>query len=110
VQWGVPHVSCRGSRTRSYSLRSTSRMIRANVMEAMNEDYVRTAPREKARPSRASSGRTSFAMHCCRVVTMLGMDIGIGLGGAIFTETIYNLPGLGKSSRSARSAKPIFRS
>ena len=30
------------------------------------------------------------------VVTMLGMDIGLALGGAIFTETIYNLPGLGK--------------
>ena len=32
------------------------------------------------------------------VVTMLGMDIGLALGGAIFTETVYGLPGLGKTA------------
>ena len=32
------------------------------------------------------------------VVTMLGMDIGIALGGAIFTETVYSLPGLGRTA------------
>jgi peptide/nickel transport system permease protein len=32
------------------------------------------------------------------VVTMLGMDIGVALGGAIFTETVYGLPGLGKTA------------
>jgi peptide/nickel transport system permease protein len=32
------------------------------------------------------------------VVTMLGMDIGIALGGAIFTESVYGLPGLGKTA------------
>jgi peptide/nickel transport system permease protein len=32
------------------------------------------------------------------VVTMLGMDIGLALGGAIFTETVYGLPGLGRLS------------
>ena len=71
------------------------RMIRANVMETLNEDYVRTA-RAKGAPEQ----RILFA-HVLRnallpVVTMLGMDIGLGLGGAIFTETIYGLPGLGK--------------
>ena len=71
------------------------RMIRANVMEAMSEDYVRTARAKGAPESRV------LRSHVLRnallpVVTMLGMDIGIGLGGAIFTETIYNLPGLGK--------------
>ena len=71
------------------------RMIRANVMEAMNEDYVRTARAKGAPESRV------LRSHVLRnallpVVTMLGLDIGIGLGGAIFTETIYNLPGLGK--------------
>ena len=38
------------------------------------------------------------------VVTMLGMDIGIALGGAVFTETVYSLPGLGQDGdRGARS-------
>ena len=71
------------------------RMIRANMIEAMNEDYVRTARAKGAPESRV------IRVHVLRnallpVVTMLGMDIGVGLGGAIFTETIYNLPGLGK--------------
>jgi peptide/nickel transport system permease protein len=71
------------------------RLIRANVMETMNEDYVRTA-RSKGAPE----GRV-IRSHILRnsllpVVTILGMDIGLALGGAIFTESIYSLPGLGR--------------
>ena len=70
------------------------RMIRANVMEVMNEDYVRTARAKGAPESRV------LRQHILRnallpVVTMLGMDIGLALGGAVFTETIYSLHGLG---------------
>ena len=70
------------------------RMIRANVMETLNEDYVRTA-----RAKGATERRVLFS-HVLRnallpVVTMLGMDIGVALGGAIFTETVYQLHGLG---------------
>ena len=32
------------------------------------------------------------------IVTMLGMDIGLALGGAVFTETVYSLPGLGRTA------------
>jgi peptide/nickel transport system permease protein len=76
------------------------RMIRANVMEAMNEDYVRTA--------RAKGAGEAIVMrsHVLRnamlpVVTMLGMDIGLAMGGAIFTETVFGLPGIGKTAVSA---------
>jgi peptide/nickel transport system permease protein len=70
------------------------RMIRANVMETMNEDYVRTA-RAKGAPE-----STVLRSHILRnamlpVVTILGMDIGLALGGAVFTESVYSLPGLG---------------
>src|ERR671923_578444 len=76
------------------------RMIRANVMETLNEDFVRTA-RAKGAPER----RVLFS-HVLRnallpVVTMLGMDIGVALGGAIFTETVYQLPGLGRRALQA---------
>jgi peptide/nickel transport system permease protein len=37
------------------------------------------------------------------VVTMLGMDIGVALGGAIFTETVFSLPGLGQTALQAIS-------
>src|SRR4051812_36152420 len=76
------------------------RLVRANVMETMNEDYVRTA-----RAKGASSSRV-MVQHVLRnsllpVVTILGMDIGLALGGAVFTESIFNLPGLGHEVISA---------
>jgi len=71
------------------------RMIRAYVMETLSEDYVRTA-----RAKGVSEPRV-LRLHVMRnallpVVTILGMDIGLALGGAFFTETVYGLPGLGK--------------
>jgi peptide/nickel transport system permease protein len=76
------------------------RMIRANVMETLNEDYVRTARAKGARES------TVLRSHVLRnamlpVVTMLGMDIGLALGGAIFTESVFSLPGLGRTAVQA---------
>ncbi len=72
-----------------------ARMIRANVMETLNEDYVRTARAKGAPESRVLQSHV-LRNALLPVVTMLGMDIGLALGGAIFTETIYGLPGLGK--------------
>jgi peptide/nickel transport system permease protein len=71
------------------------RMIRANTMETLNEDYVRTA-RAKGAPETQVLRSHVLRNSLLIVVTMLGMDIGIALGGAIFTESVYGLPGLGK--------------
>ena len=68
------------------------RMIRANVMETMNEDYVRTA-RAKGAPERVVMRSHILRNAMLPVVTMLGMDIGLALGGAVFTETVFGLPG-----------------
>jgi peptide/nickel transport system permease protein len=78
------------------------RLIRATVMETLSEDYVRTARAKGARESRV------VVQHVLRnsmlpVVTILGMDIGLALGGAVFTETVYNLPGLGQGLIQAAS-------
>jgi peptide/nickel transport system permease protein len=72
-----------------------ARMIRANTMDTMNEDYVRTA-RAKGAPESQVMRSHVLRNALLPVVTMLGMDIGIALGGAIFTETVFGLPGLGK--------------
>jgi peptide/nickel transport system permease protein len=77
-----------------------TRMIRANVMETMNEDYVRTA-RAKGLPERTVLRKHILRNAMLPLVTILGMDIGLALGGAIFTETIYSLPGLGRTSVQA---------
>src|SRR3954466_8436663 len=71
------------------------RMIRANVMETLNEDYVRTA-RAKGAPHWLVLRSHVLRNALLPIVTMLGMDIGIALGGAVFTETVYGLPGLGR--------------
>jgi peptide/nickel transport system permease protein len=76
------------------------RMIRANVLEAMNEDYVRTA-RAKGAPEWLVMRSHVLRNAMLPVVTMLGMDIGVALGGAIFTEAVFGLPGLGRSALQA---------
>src|SRR5256885_4822291 len=70
------------------------RMIRANVMEALGEDYVRTA-RAKGAPEWIVLRSHVLRNALLPVVTMLGMDIGLGLAGAVFTERVFSLPGLG---------------
>jgi peptide/nickel transport system permease protein len=76
------------------------RMIRATVMEALGEDYVRTA-RAKGAPEWLVMRSHVLRNAMLPVVTMLGMDIGLALGGAIFTETVYSLPGLGQTAIQA---------
>jgi len=73
-----------------------ARMIRANVMETMNEDFVRTA-RAKGAPENRILVSHVLRNALLPVVTMLGMDIGVALGGAVFTESVYQLPGLGRN-------------
>jgi peptide/nickel transport system permease protein len=77
-----------------------TRMIRANVMETMNEDYVRTA-RAKGAPETRVMRSHILRNALLPVVTMLGMDVGLALGGAVFTETVYSLPGLGAQTISS---------
>ena len=76
------------------------RMIRANVIETLSEDYVRTA-RAKGAPEWVVLRRHVLRNVMLPVVTILGMDIGLALGGAIFTESVYSLPGLGRTSVQA---------
>ena len=73
------------------------RMVRANVIEVAGEDYVRTA-RAKGAPESVVIRSHILRNALLPVVTILGMDIGAALGGAIFTETVYSLPGLGQTA------------
>jgi peptide/nickel transport system permease protein len=73
------------------------RMIRANVLETLDADYVQTA-----RAKGASAWRV-LRSHVLRnallpIVTMLGMDMGIAFGGAVFVESVFGLPGLGRTA------------
>ena len=69
-------------------------------METLNEDYVRTA-RAKGAPPWIVMRSHVLRNAMLPIVTILGLDIGLGLGGAVFTETVYGLPGLGKTAIQA---------
>ena len=73
-----------------------TRFIRASVMETMNEDYVRTA-RAKGAPEGRVMRKHVLRNALLTIVTILGLDIGLAMGGAIFTETVFGLPGLGQT-------------
>ena len=77
-----------------------ARMVRANVLETLDEDCVRTA-RAKGAPEARVLRSHVLRNALLPVATMLSMDIGLALGGAAFIETIYDLPGLGVISLQA---------
>ena len=71
-----------------------TRMVRSSVIEELGEDYVRTAR------AKGLSERTVIYKHVLKnglipVVTILGLQLGVLLAGAIITEKIFNWPGLG---------------
>jgi peptide/nickel transport system permease protein len=77
-----------------------ARLTRANMLDTMGEDYIRTA-----RAKGLSEGRV-IAKHGLRaaltpIVTIFGLDLGGLLGGAILTESVYSFPGLGKLALDA---------
>ncbi len=72
-----------------------ARMIRGNLIETMSEDYIRTA-RAKGLSERRVIFKHGLRSALTPAVTMFGMDLGILLGGAIITETVFNLPGIGQ--------------
>ena len=72
-----------------------ARMVRGNLIETMSEDYIRTA-RAKGLSERRVIFRHGLRAAMTPVVTMAGLDIGALLGGAVLTETVFNIPGVGR--------------
>ena len=72
-----------------------SRVLRSNMLDAMNEDYVRTA-RAKGITERQVRIRLVLRNSMIPIVTLFGLDFGAVVGGgAILTETVFNLNGVG---------------
>jgi peptide/nickel transport system permease protein len=72
-----------------------ARMVRGNLIEVLGEDYIRTA-RAKGLAERRVILRHGLRAALTPVVTLAGLDIGILLGGAVLTETVFNIPGVGR--------------
>lgn len=76
------------------SLAYVARLTRTSLVENLRNDYVRTA-RAKGLPERTVIGKHALRNSLIPVVTFLGADFGALMSGAIITEGIFNLPGLG---------------
>jgi peptide/nickel transport system permease protein len=74
-----------------------SRLTRGSLLEVLGEDYVRTA-RSKGLSERRVVYRHALRSALTPVITQLGIDVGALLGGAIVTEDVFGLPGLGQEA------------
>jgi peptide/nickel transport system permease protein len=72
-----------------------TRLTRAGMLEVLGEDYIRTA-RAKGVSERRVTYRHALRAALTSVVTQLGIDVGVLLGGAVVTENVFGLPGLGQ--------------
>jgi peptide/nickel transport system permease protein len=77
-----------------------ARLLRANLLETLSEDYIRTA-RAKGLSERRVVFRHAVRSAITPIITVLGLDIGILMGGAILTETVFSIDGIGKLSYDA---------
>jgi peptide/nickel transport system permease protein len=71
-----------------------ARMVRGNLLDAMGEDYIRTA-RAKGLSEKRVIFRHGLRASLAPIVTMFGLDIALLVGGAVITESVFNLDGLG---------------
>ena len=72
-----------------------ARLLRGELLDALKSDYVRTATAKGLKRSRVV-GRHGLRNSLIPIVTFMGADLAVMLGGTIIVESIFNLPGLGE--------------
>jgi peptide/nickel transport system permease protein len=77
-----------------------ARLTRAGMLETMGEDYIRTA-RAKGLKERRVVIKHGLRSALTPIVTIFGLDFGLLLGGALLTERVFNLPGIGQYAYQA---------
>jgi peptide/nickel transport system permease protein len=94
----------------TYSVGIIARMARSSMLEVLRDDYIRTA-RAKGLPERIVHLRHALKNALIPIVTVVGLQLGYLLGGAILTETVFAYPGLGWRMMQALFARdyPIVR-
>ncbi|HYI89567.1 MAG TPA: ABC transporter permease [Beijerinckiaceae bacterium] len=94
--WGfVRHMTLPTVALSSIYIALITRITRASVLETLNEDYIRTA-RAKGQTETKVLFRHALKNAAVPIVTIIGIGIALVIGGAVVTETVFNLPGLGR--------------
>ena len=85
-----------------------ARMTRNNLLETLGEDYIRTA-RAKGLCERTVILKHGLRASLTPIVTMFGLDIALLVGGAIITESVFNIQGLGWLAYSSALSRTCRR-
>jgi ABC-type dipeptide/oligopeptide/nickel transport system permease component len=109
-EWGLPYLPISGMSSREFptavhiilpaiTLASVStaycaRIMRSQLLEVTGQDYIRTASAKGLSYRRVVSGH-AMKNALIPVITFLGIDLGVLIGGTILTETVFNWPGIG---------------
>jgi peptide/nickel transport system permease protein len=94
--WGSPsQIVLPALALGAYSMARISRLVRSGMLEVLSQDYIRTAR------SKGLHERTIIALHALKnaqipVITVVGLEFAVLMGGAVVTETIFAIPGLGR--------------
>lgn len=81
-----------------------SRVARASMLDVLHEDYIRTA-RAKGLTDRQVNIKHALRSALLPIITMVGVETGHLLGGAVITETVFALPGMGRLLVDAVSSR-----
>ena len=92
---GIRHLIMPAFTLSTIPMAIVARITRSSMLEVLNQDYIRTA-RAKGMEERVVIFRHALGNAFLPIVTVLGINMGLLLGGAVLTETIFSWPGLGR--------------
>ncbi len=90
----------------TFSTARIARLVRSSMLDVLGEDYIRTAHSKGLAP-RAVHFRHALRNALIPVVTLLGIEVGSLLGGALVTETVFAYPGIGRLTIQAIAARDL---
>jgi peptide/nickel transport system permease protein len=89
------------------SLAMVSRMTRSSLLDVLSEDYIRTA-RSKGLAERVVIYRHALKPAFVPIITVIGLQVGLIMGGAVLTETVFALPGIGRLMVSGITTRDLL--
>jgi len=90
----------------SFSMATITRLLRCNLLETLGENYIQTA-RSKGLPQRIVVTRHALKNAAIPVVTVIGLQMGWLLGGAVISEVVFAYPGMGRLAVTAISYRDV---
>ncbi|MFN2220709.1 MAG: ABC transporter permease, partial [Anaerolineae bacterium] len=92
--------------TGAFSMATITRLLRCNLLEALGENYIVTA-RGKGLPERIITTRHALKNAAIPAITVIGLQMGWLLGGAVISEVVFAYPGMGRLAVTAISYRDV---